>query len=55
MWVKNEIKGQGVKRMNNGQIEIGGNFENGTVSGKGFKKWKNGGQICVYRGDLLES
>jgi|LauGreDrversion4_2_1035121.scaffolds.fasta_scaffold69545_4 hypothetical protein len=28
--------------MNNGQTEIGGNFENGTVSGKGFKKWKNG-------------
>ena len=40
MWVSNEIKGIGVKKMLNGIVEIGGNFENGVVNGKGHKKLK---------------
>lgn len=41
MWCKNEMKGIGVKKLEGGALEIGGYFENGTVNGKGHKKWKN--------------
>lgn len=40
MWVQNEIKGMGIKKMQNGAVEIGGHYENGVVNGKGFKKLK---------------
>jgi len=55
MWYRNEIKGQGVKKMGNGQIEIGGCFDQGVVNGKGFKKWKGQQGVFVYRGELLDS
>jgi hypothetical protein len=41
--------------MNNGNIEIGGFFERGQITGKGFKKWKTDQGIYIYRGDLVES
>ena len=34
------MKGEGVKKLKWGQIEIGGNFSGGQVTGKGFKKWR---------------
>ena len=39
-WVKNEMKGEGVKKLNWGQVEIGGHFSYGHVNGKGYKKWR---------------
>jgi hypothetical protein len=40
-WYQNQIKGQGTKRCNDGEIEISGIFDsNGLVNGKGTKKWK---------------
>jgi hypothetical protein len=51
----NEIKGKGIKRLNNGQIEIGGYFENGEVNSKGYKKWKNMNEVYIYRGDLIKN
>lgn len=33
------MKGKGVKRLNGGELEIGGIFEKNTVNGKGHKKW----------------
>lgn len=55
MWVFNEIKGMGVKKMLNGAVEIGGNFENGVVNGKGHKKLKSQGGINIFRGNLQNS
>jgi len=40
MWCKNEMRGQGVKKVNGSMLEIGGNFERGLVKGKGYKKWR---------------
>jgi hypothetical protein len=40
MWCKNEMRGQGVKKVNGNMLEIGGNFEKGLVRGKGYKKWR---------------
>ena len=34
------MRGEGVKKLNWGQIEVGGNFINGQVIGKGYKKWR---------------
>ena len=35
------MKGQGVKKSNNGTIEISGFFDGrNLVNGKGYKKWK---------------
>ena len=52
-WFNNEIKGMGIKKV--GNLEIGGVFENGTVSGKGFKKWLTSNGFFSYRGQLLNS
>jgi hypothetical protein len=42
-WVRNEMKGQGIKRMDHGILEIGGQFDGGVVNGKGHKKWRKEG------------
>lgn len=34
------MKGLGTKRMRNGAVEIHGVFDNHSVNGKGYKKWK---------------
>jgi len=34
------MRGPGVKKLNGGMLEIGGNFEKGMVNGKGYKKWR---------------
>jgi hypothetical protein len=60
-WVRNEMKGQGVKKVNNGMLEIGGQYENGTVNGKGHKKWRKEGTsiaaqtFYIYRGNLTNN
>lgn len=60
MWVNNEIKGEGIKKLNNGEVQIGGVFENGHVNGKGFKKWRSRDSdkhddVFIYRGNLVQS
>jgi hypothetical protein len=55
MWVQNEIKGMGIKKMQNGAVEVGGHFENGVVNGKGFKKLKFLNKVYIYRGNLKDS
>lgn len=67
MWVRNEMKGQGVKKLKFGAIEIAGNFSNGQeVNGKGLKKWrrlvKSAGsratkqyEYYIYRGQMENS
>lgn len=66
-WVRNEMKGQGTKKLKFGAIEIAGNFSNGgEVNGKGLKKWrkiiKNSNsrqpkqyEYYIYRGNLENS
>ena len=67
-WVRNEMKGQGTKKLRWGAIEISGNFSNGQeVNGKGLKKWRrvikgSGGaraakqyEYFIYRGNLEDS
>jgi hypothetical protein len=49
------MKGEGVKKINGGIIQIGGNFDKGQVNGKGFKKWRNSKGIFIYRGNLVDS
>jgi hypothetical protein len=65
------MRGQGVKKSNNGTIEISGYFDGkNLVTGKGFKKWKKvkydkqqhypyksikTEEMYVYRGNLKES
>lgn len=65
------MKGEGVKKLKWGAIEIGGTFTNGQVNGKGYKKWRktvsktlNGPQgarqvkqndYFIYRGNLENS
>lgn len=39
-WIRNEIRGEGVKKLKWGQIEIGGYFHGGQITGKGYKKWR---------------
>ena len=41
--------------MNGGKVHIGGFFDKGQVTGKGFKKWHNDNGIYIYRGNLVES
>lgn len=70
-WLKNEMRGQGIKKLKYGEIEISGFFINQHVSGKGYKKWrqtvlknvKGVGKMreikhiewFIYRGDLENS
>jgi hypothetical protein len=60
-WVRNEMKGHGIKRLNNGTLEIGGYYENGAVHGKGHKKWRKEGTsiasqtFYIYRGNLANN
>lgn len=65
------MRGPGVKKCNNGTMEIQGNFDNHCcVTGKGQKKWKiirfekqnfypykqvKVEQLFIYRGELRES
>ena len=34
------MRGEGVKKLKWGAIELGGIFVNGQVTGKGYKKWR---------------
>lgn len=67
-WIRNEMRGAGVKKLKFGAIEVSGNFSNGQeVNGKGLKKWRK--QIksqnmqskikhyeyFIYRGNLENS
>lgn len=66
-WVRNEMRGQGVKKLKFGAIEIAGSFgANQEVHGKGLKKWrkviKNARSMrtkqfeyYIYRGNLVNS
>ena len=65
------MRGEGVKKLKWGQIEVGGNFINGQVSGKGYKKWRRtfnraiivnniqrvvkAHEYFIYRGNLEKS
>ena len=71
MWRQNQMRGQGVKKSNDGNIEVSGYFDSGnTVNGKGYKKWKRATytqqnfypyksikneEIYIYRGNLVDS
>ena len=35
------MRGEGVKKLKWGAIEIGGLFVNGQVNGKGYKRWRH--------------
>ena len=67
-WVRNEMRGQGVKKLKFGAIEIAGNFGAGQeVFGKGLKKWRKAVkgdkgsraakqyEYYIYRGQLENS
>ena len=60
-WVRNEMRGYGEKKMNQGDQVLGGYFENGIVNGKGLKKWrkegssKNQNSFYIYRGNLVNN
>ena len=44
-WYRNEIRGEGVKKLKQSGVELGGHFVGGQVCGKGYKKWRRMGRI----------
>jgi len=40
VWVRNEMLGNGVKKIRWGEVEIQGYFNGQHVTGKGVKKWR---------------
>jgi hypothetical protein len=69
-WFKNEMRGQGVKKLRWGEVEITGVFNGQHVNGKGQKRWRvqitvpstnpkqpptKKTEWCVYKGELNQS
>ena len=44
-----------MKKINGGEIEIGGVFEAGSVNSQGWKKWRTAKGEFSYRGELSKS
>jgi hypothetical protein len=70
-WVRNEMRGQGIKKIRWGEIQLEGYFNGQHINGKGVKKWRTFNvkeikgttksretkvpEYFIYKGDLEQS